>query len=135
MAELITYVADDDGYEAGVCNIGPAEVTRRRRAGYFGVAAAILLALALLLIDAPSITRLLVAVPLIAGFSGLIQAQLKFCANYGWRGIRNLGDIGDDQRVDDAASRTIDRRRSQEILGASALGGLSIAILFTLLPQ
>ncbi len=55
-------------------------------------------------------------------FSGFIQAHLKFCANYGWRGIRNLGDIGDGQRVDDAASRAVDRRRAQKILGASALG-------------
>jgi hypothetical protein len=75
-----------------------------------------------------------VAVPLAAGLSGLIQAQLRFCANYGWRGIRNLGAIGDAQRVDDTASRAEDRRRSLQILSASALGGLSVAILFALLP-
>jgi hypothetical protein len=134
MAALISYVTDGDGYQAGVCNIGPAEIRRRRRSGYVGVAAAIVIAVTLVVIDAPSISRLLVAVPLAAGLSGLIQAQLRFCANYGWRGIRNLGAIGDAQRVDDTASRAEDRRRSLQILSASALGGLSVAILFALLP-
>jgi hypothetical protein len=134
MAGLISYVGDSDGYQAGVCNIGPAEIARRRRAGYLGLAAAIIFAVVLVLIDAPSVTRLLVALPLAAGFSGFIQARLRFCANYGWRGIRNLGDIGDAQRVDEAASRVADRRRSLEVFGAAALGGLSVATLFALLP-
>ncbi len=134
MANPISLVTDDHDYEAGVCNIGPAEIARRRRAGYLGVAAAIVLAAILVVIDAPSVTRLLVALPLAGGFSGFIQARLRFCANYGWRGIRNLGDIGDIQRVDEAASRAVDRRRSLEIFGAAALGGISVATLFALSP-
>jgi hypothetical protein len=134
MAGPITYVTDGDGYQAGACNIGPAEIARRRRGGYIGVVVAIVLAVALVAIDAPSVTRLLVALPLAAGFSGLIQARLRFCANYGWRGVRNLGDIGDVERVAETASRAVDRRRSLEIFGASALGGLSVATLFALLP-
>ena len=134
MAGPILFAMDSDGYQAGVCNIGPAEIARRRRAGYVGVAAAIVLATVLVVVDAPSVTRLLVALPLAAGFSGFIQARLRFCANYGWRGIANLGDIGDAQRVDEAASRAVDRRRSLEIFGVAALGGLSVASLFALLP-
>ena len=65
MAGPISYVTDSDSYQAGVCNIGPAEVARRRRAGYLGVVVAAVLA--------------------------------------------------------------VDRRRSLEILGAAALGGLSVA--------
>lgn len=134
MAGPILFVPDSDGYQAGACNIGPAEVARRQRAGYLGVAAAIVLAAFLVVIEAPTFTRLIVALPLAAGLSGFIQARLRFCANYGWRGIRNLGDIGDAEDVDDAASRAVDRRRSIEILGAAALSGLSIATLFALLP-
>src|SRR3972149_5847266 len=50
-------------YQPGVCNIGPAEVRRRRQAGYLGFGAAIVLGAALLLIDAPPVARLLVAAP------------------------------------------------------------------------
>jgi len=134
MAGPIAFIAEGDGYQAGVCNIGPAEIARRQRGGYLGLGAALALGMFLVLIDAPSVARLLVAIPLAAGFSGFIQARLRFCANYGWRGVRNLGDIGSVQRVAEAASRTTDRRRSLEILGASALGGLSVAILFALVP-
>lgn len=132
MASPIVIVAD--GYQAGVCNIGPAEMARRRRSGYAGVVVALVLAAVLVLIDAPSVTRLLVALPLSAGFSGFIQARLRFCANYGWRGIRNLGEIGDARRVDEATSHATDRRRSLEIFGVSALAGVSVATLFALLP-
>jgi len=134
MASPISFDVASDGYQPGVCNIGPAEVARRRRAGYLGLIVAIGLAAALALIDAPSITRLLVAAPLTAGFSGFLQARMRFCANYGWRGMRNLGALGDAERVDDAASRTSDRRRSLEILAASSLGALLVATLFALLP-
>lgn len=134
MANPSSLVTDEDDYQAGVCNIGPAEIARRRRAGYLGVAAAIVLAAILVVIDAPGVTRLLIALPLAVGFSGFIQARLRFCANYGWRGLRNLGDIGEIQRVDDAASHAVDRRRSLEIFGAAALGGIAVATLFALWP-
>ena len=131
---MLQYVSTGDGYERAVCNIGPAEIARRRRGGYLGVAVAIVIAAVLLLLDAPSITRLLVALPVAAGLSGFIQARLRFCANYGWRGIYNLGDIGEAQRIDDAEARAADRGRSIQIFGASALGGLAVAVPFALLP-
>ena len=74
------------------------------------------------------------ALPLAAGFSGFLQAHLHFCANYGWRGIRNLGAIGDIERVEDAEARRADRRKALAIFGASATGGLAVALLFALLP-
>jgi hypothetical protein len=134
MAGLISYESASDGYQPGVCNIGPVDIARRRRVGYVGVAVAIALAAVMLLADASSFARLLVALPLFAGFSGFIQARARFCANYGWRGITAPGEVSDARTVDDAGSRAADRRRSFEILAASAIGGLSVAIPFALLP-
>jgi hypothetical protein len=130
---MIEYLPTEGTYLAGVCNIGPAEIARRRRAGYVAFGAAIAMAVALVLVDAPAPARLLVALPLAAGFSGLIQAHLRFCANYGWRGLRNLGPIGEAERVIDRAARAADRRRSARILAASAAGGLALAGGFALL--
>ena len=135
MASHISYVTDDDGYQAGACNIGPAEIARRRRAGYLGVVSAAVFAGTLVLIDAPNVARLLVALPLAAGFSGFIQARTRFCANYGWRGVRNLGETGAVERIEKAESRAADRRRSLEIFGVSSLGAAAIAVLFALLPR
>jgi hypothetical protein len=130
---MIEYLPQEGTYLAGVCNIGPAEITRRRRSGYLAIGAAIVMAVALVLVDAPAPARLLVAMPLAAGFSGLIQAHLRFCANYGWRGLRNMGAIGEAERVIDRAALAADRRRSAQILAASAAAGLALATGFTLL--
>ncbi len=123
-----------NAYQPGVCNIGPAEIRRRRFIGYAGIGAAVALGLVLIAIDAPEIARLLVALPLAAGFEGLIQARLRFCAGYGLAGVRNLGEIGQAERVEDAVARAADRRRALLIHGTAAAAGLAIAVLFTLLP-
>ncbi len=131
---MIQYVDDPSTYRPGACNIGPAEIRRRRAGGVLGVAAAVALGLLFIVLDAPPAARLLVALPLAAGFSGFLQAHLHFCANYGWRGIRNLGAIGDIERVEDSEARRADRRKALGIFGASAIGGLAVALLFAILP-
>ncbi|HSW41197.1 MAG TPA: hypothetical protein VLM76_01665, partial [Patescibacteria group bacterium] len=78
-------------YRPGACNIGRAEIARRRRAGVFGLGAAGVLAAALLLVDAPAAARWLVALPLAGGAVGLLQARFRFCAAFGLAGVRNFG--------------------------------------------
>lgn len=53
-------------YQPGVCNIGPAEIGRRRRAGHVGIIAAMALLAGLVAIGAPPLARLLVALPVAA---------------------------------------------------------------------
>jgi hypothetical protein len=131
---MLTYIDETSGYQPGVCNIGPQEIRRRQVAGVLGVGAAIALGALLIILDAPTAARLLIALPLAAGFSGFLQARLRFCATYGWRGIRNLGAIGDIERVEDADARRADRRKALGIFGAAAAGGMAVAMLFALLP-
>jgi hypothetical protein len=131
---MIQYIDEPNAYQPGVCNIGPAEIRRRQLAGITGVAAAVGLGALLLILDAPPASRLLVALPLAAGFSGLLQARLKFCANYGWRGIRNLGAIGEVERVEASEARRADRRKALTIFAVSAAGGLAVAAALALLP-
>jgi hypothetical protein len=131
---MIQYLDQPQGYRPGACNIGPAEIRRRQVAGVLGIVAALGLGVLLLVLGAPPVARLLVALPLAAGFSGFLQARLHFCANYGWRGIRNLGAIGDVERVEDAEARRADRLKALAIFGSAAAGGLAVALLFALLP-
>jgi hypothetical protein len=131
---MIRYLDNEPSYSPGGCNIGPAEIRRRQAAGVVGVAAAIALGAVLVALDAPPLSRLLVALPLGVGLSGFLQARARFCANYGWRGLRNLGAIGDVQRVEDADARRKDRRKALSIFGAAAVGASAVAVIFTLLP-
>jgi hypothetical protein len=131
---MIQYLDDAPAYRPGVCNIGPAEIRRRQAAGIAGVAAAVGLGALLLIVDAPQVSRLLVALPLGVGLSGFLQARARFCANYGWRGIRNLGAIGDTEPVEDVEARRADRRKALSIFGAAAAGASAVAVIFALLP-
>jgi hypothetical protein len=132
---MIEYMdSSDSRYQPGVCNIGPAEVQRRRRVGWFGVAATIAAGALLLLLDAPAVMRLLVAIPAAAAFSGFIQAHLRFCAGFASAGLQNLGELGQEQRIEDAGARAADRRKALTIYAASVAGGVAVAVAFTLLP-
>jgi hypothetical protein len=132
-ATTLRYVPAAD-YQAGVCNIGPAEILRRRMTGHVGLVTTVAALAFLVLIGAPAISRLVIAIPAAVSASGYLQARLRFCANYGWRGIFNTGEIGDDGQVVDPAARAADRRMAMRIGLGSAAIGLTVAIIAALLP-
>lgn len=121
-------------YAPGACNIGPAEIARRRRSGHLALAVAAALAVALVAIDASPEVRLLIGLPAAGAASGYLQAWLRFCAAYGFRGIFNFGPLGRPEVVSDREAARRDRRRALEIATASMLVGLIAGTLFALLP-
>jgi hypothetical protein len=121
-------------YLPGVCNIGPAEIARRRRAGHVGLAIALAILAVLIATDAPPLARLILAVPVAAAASGYLQAWLKFCAGFGSRGVFNFGALGQSEEVLDAAARAKDRARANQIGIASLVAGVVVAGAAVLLP-
>ena len=120
-------------YEPGVCNIGPAEIARRRRAGHLGLLATALTLAVLLVIGAPAWTRLVLALPAGAAAVGYLQAALHFCAGFGSQGVFNFGSLGTVQNVVDPKARASDRRRSMEIAFVSLIVGLAVGLAAVLL--
>lgn len=132
----MTPQADRTGtrYEPGICNIGEAEIARRRRAGHVGLIATVIVLASLVVIGAPSPVRLLVALPAAGAATGYLQAWLKFCAGFGLRGIFNLGVIGRTEQVPDAEARSRDRARARQI-GLASLGiGVAAGVAAMFLP-
>jgi hypothetical protein len=124
------------GYQAGACNIGPDEIAYRRRGGYAGVAVAVVLGVVLVVIDAPPVARLLVAIPLAGGILSLWQARSRFCAGFGLAGVANFDERTREnvRRIEDEGARAADRRRAIRMFVVSSVVGIAIAILFTLAP-
>ncbi len=121
-------------YEPGVCNIGPEEIARRRRAGHAGViVSAVVLAL-LLAVAAPTWTRLVLVPTAAVAATGYLQAWLHFCAGFGSSGVYNFGPLGSVQRVADPQARFRDRMRSLQIGLASLAIGLAVGVGAVLLP-
>lgn len=121
-------------YQPGVCNIGPAEIARRRRAGHIGLIAAVALFAVLVAIGAPPIARLLVAIPAIISASGYLQAHLKFCAGFGAAGVYNFDEVGAVDKVVDASSKALDRAKANRIGIASFAIGAVVGVVAVLLP-
>jgi hypothetical protein len=121
-----------DQYVPGTCNIGPAEVARRRRVGHLGLALTALLAVVLLALGAARPWRLLLALPATMAAAGYLQARLRFCFDYGFRGVHNFDALGHQQRVAAEAARAADRRRALAVALASLAVGLAVALLATL---
>lgn len=128
-----TRFAEDDGYVPGACNIGPAEIARRRRSGWLGLGAAAVLTVVLVAVTAPPVLRLSLFVPFLVAAIGFLQARARFCVGFAGAGISNFGDLGATVRVDDPAARASDRQRARILIlqaGAVAvLGAVAAAVL------
>jgi hypothetical protein len=121
-------------YSPGVCNIGPAEIARRRMAGHLGLLASVVVLAALVAVGAPHWTRLVLVLTAGVSASGYLQAWFHFCAGFGSRGVYNFGPVGTVQEVVDPAARARDRARSMQIGVGSIAIGAAVAIVAALLP-
>ena len=131
---LVSSPTQGVGYESGVCNIGPAEIARRRRSGHAALLVSVVLLAVLLVIGAPHWTRLALVLTAGGSASGYLQAWLHFCAGFGSAGVFNFGPLGNVEQVADPAARSRDRSRSIEIGLASLAIGLVVGIAAFLLP-
>ena len=128
----IAYAAD--GYRAGACNIGPAEVARRRVAAVVAVVATVVIAASLVMIGADPTTRLLIVFPLAGTLVAIGQARSRFCVAYARAGRRNFGALGTTEAIEDEASLRADRARANRMILNAAIGGIFGAVLFSALP-
>jgi hypothetical protein len=84
----------------------------------------------LLVLDVNPSWRLLIAIPATGAAIGYLQAQLRFCVAFGMRGVFNFGRERRDLRtVTDVHARRRDRARALQILGASIVIGIGVALL------
>ncbi len=115
-------------YSPGVCNIGSAEIRRRRFLGAACLGAAILLGVALVLADAAPGWFLVLVVPAFGSALGFVQAAFGFCIYFGLSARFNLGGAGAMARIANPASRRTDRAASLRLLALSALIATVVAL-------
>jgi hypothetical protein len=125
---------DQAGYRAGACNIGPAEIARRRRAGLALVAVALILAVGLVVTGAPDWLRVLVLPPLAGGIISLEQARRRFCVGFAMAGLRNFDALGREERIQDDAARAADRRSALVMIAQGTLVAAVLTAIFVVLP-
>jgi hypothetical protein len=115
------------------CNIGPAEIARRRRSAIVltGVAAAV--AVVLVAGGLPQIARLALW-PFAAGAAVTwLQVVHRFCVAFGALGIENFGRLGEEHGVD-PVQRDADRRRAAQLILEGSVVGAVLTLALLLLP-
>src|SRR6478735_5866502 len=99
-------------YQPGVCNIGPAEIRRRRKSGYLGLVVSVLFLGVAFALGWAAPWRLLVAVPVFLSAQGFLQAALHFCVGFASRGLYNFGALGTEETVMEAEFHRQDLRKA-----------------------
>ncbi len=121
-------------YEPGACNIGRAEIARRRRAGLAGLGVALVWAVGAVAAGGGPLVRFGVVLPLTGAFVGFLQARRRFCAAYGFLGLRNFGPLGAAEAVEDPEARRRDRAAALRLVGEAFVLALLPSFLFAVAP-
>lgn len=121
-------------YVPGACNIGPAEIARRRRSAIVATVITVAFELGLLAIHAPRPLRLLVGLPAAAAIVSWLQVVLKFCVGFAAAGVYNFGALGSPRHVEDSEGRKADLRRMRSMVAAAVIGGVLIGVVAALIP-
>ena len=122
-------------YEPGVCNIGPAEIRRRRQSGYVGVAIAVVFLVLAYALGWAAPWRLLVALPVFLAAQGFLQAAFHFCVGFATRGLFNFGDLGTEETVYEAEFRRKDMRTAALISLLAFAIATVVAVVAYFLPM
>lgn len=123
-------MATNSTYTPGVCNIGAAEIAKRKQSGWFGLFALFVLWGLLVLLDVGRPWYLLVFFPAAMAATGFLQAYLHFCAAFGLKGVYNIvKPTGQTETVQQQEMRAKDRRKALRIVAGSALIGLAVALI------
>lgn len=122
-------------YIPGVCNIGRAEIRKRKQGGWIGLYITIILFGLLVYFGMPPIWRLILFFPATMAAIGFLQAYMHFCAYFGMRGVFNFSPDADRiSTVEEAEFRARDRRKAWQIIIYSVIIGAAVAVIAYYLP-
>ena len=116
-----------DTYQAGVCNIGGAEVARRRQVAILGGVLFLALALYSIIQNFSPIATLVLLAPASIFAIGFVQSRKRFCLAYGLMGTFNFQKLGSITKVEDKVALAADRRMAFQIIVQS----MGLALILT----
>jgi hypothetical protein len=116
-----------DTYQAGVCNIGGAEVARRRQVAILGGVLFLALALYSIIQNFSPIATLILLAPASIFAIGFVQSRKRFCLAYGLMGTFNFQKLGSITKVEDKAALAADRRMAFQII----IQSMGLALILT----
>lgn len=120
-------------YISGACNIGPAEIKRRKQGAVVGGIAFLLTALLLISTNTSSLARLIAFLPALLFTVGLIQSRRKFCVAYGFLGVFSLEKLGATTKISINQDLKADRSYAIKLLLQSVLAAAVLTAFVALI--
>jgi len=123
-------------YQPGVCNIGGAEVKRRKRVAQLGAIFFILFAIYAVVNNISSSASAVAFFPAMLAAVGYVQARKKFCFAFGLMGTFNFFELGKISKVAAPADIAADRKQALSIIFQSlalAVGATGLLLLINTL--
>lgn len=114
-------------YQAGVCNIGGAEVARRRQVAILGGVLFLALALYSIIQNFSPINTLVLIAPASIFAIGFVQSRKRFCLAYGLMGTFNFQKLGSVTKVEDKTALAADRKMAFQII----IQSMGLALILT----
>ena len=120
-------------YISGACNIGPAEIKRRKQGAYLGGALYLIVSISLIASDASKSARLWVFLPAALFAVGYIQSKRKFCVAYGFLGIFNFEKLGKTTKIKVNQELKADRKYAIKLSVQALLLAITLTLLIILI--
>jgi hypothetical protein len=127
---LHDHVEPVEAYRPGLCNIGPAEVERRRGSAVAATAMTGIVAVLILALGLPPAARIALLPFATATAITWLQVTRRFCVAFGAVGLRNFGALGGETAVADRAARTADRRTTLRMILEGLAYGALVTVVF-----
>ena len=120
-------------YQAGVCNIGPAEIKRRRQGALIGAVLFAFTTLTFVITDASTLTRLITFIPALLFTVGIIQSKRKFCVAYGFLGVFSIEKLGATKKISINQDLKADRKYAVKLLLQSVAAAIVLTAMVVLI--
>ncbi|MEI6120467.1 MAG: hypothetical protein WCQ06_05090 [Actinomycetes bacterium] len=124
----------ENNYIPGTCNIGPAEIRRRRIVMWLGCILSVVTIASFQQSHASRIDRISIALPAFVFAIGFVQSRKKFCLAFGFMGAFNFGKVGAITKVLTPEQRSADRKTALSLLGQALLLTAVIVAVTTAMP-
>lgn len=133
MDEIINSI-QSEGYIPGTCNIGKEEIKRRKLAAAFGILTVIIFIAVFQMLEIVKIWRLFLFFPVTFTVIGILQVYMRFCVNFGSRGVYNFGKTGNTHHVKEDEFIKKDKAKAQQMILIGLVSGIAAALLYYFLP-
>ncbi|HEU0257748.1 MAG TPA: hypothetical protein VFQ96_07905 [Microbacteriaceae bacterium] len=121
-------------YRPGVCNIGPAEIRKRRASGYVGLAVTVVFLVVAFALRWPAPWRLFAVLPAFLAAQGFLQAAFHFCVGFATRGLYNFGRLGAVESVREAGFRKQDQREALRVSALAFVLAVLVGLIALVIP-